>query len=77
VFDAVGQCQYGVACRFSGAHTNEDYSQKIKDPDPNYKPTLNSSSMAIQVAMRKKEYNFGPSHEVNFVEFLLQETKFL
>lgn len=64
-FEALGTCLYGIACRFSKSHTNEDYSQVTKDPDPNYRPTLNGNSISIQISIRKREYDFKLAEDVS------------
>lgn len=64
IFDAMGSCNFGVACRYASAHTNEDYTQKTKDPDPSYKPTLNAHTLDIQISIRKHTYDFTPADKV-------------
>ncbi|KAI6175924.1 TRNA-dihydrouridine(47) synthase [NAD(P)(+)] [Aphelenchoides bicaudatus] len=62
-FDSIGTCPYGVSCRFGSIHTNEDFSQISKDPDPSYKPTINTHYNALQISIRKREYDFAVADE--------------
>jgi tRNA-dihydrouridine synthase 3 len=64
-FDMLGKCPYGLACRYSSAHTNEDRSQITKEPNPSYMPTLNSETMKVQIDIRKNRYDFTKTVEVS------------
>uniref|UniRef100_A0A915DAX7 tRNA-dihydrouridine(47) synthase [NAD(P)(+)] n=1 Tax=Ditylenchus dipsaci TaxID=166011 RepID=A0A915DAX7_9BILA len=59
-YDLMGECRFGIACRFASAHTNEeDLSQKDKkEPDSSFQPVLNNRFQHIQMKMRKRQYDF-------------------
>jgi hypothetical protein len=60
-FDELGKCPYGIACCFARSHTNADdaeLSQVEKAPDPAWKPTINSGTLALQQRLRKRNYAF-------------------
>lgn len=58
LYDARGACPFSYACRFGGAHLDEAGQQSEKSPEKPYEPTTNCHSMKIQVALRKREYDF-------------------
>ncbi|KAH7729938.1 dihydrouridine synthase domain containing protein [Aphelenchoides avenae] len=62
-FEQAGTCQFSVSCRYAKAHSNEDYTQVTKEPHPSYQPELNTHSMHIQVALRKKQFDFSRSEQ--------------
>ncbi|CAD5228781.1 unnamed protein product [Bursaphelenchus xylophilus] len=65
IYDQVGRCNFGVSCRFAGAHTDPtSFEQKSKDPDPKFQPNLNSEAVKLQIAMRKHQYDFSLSDNV-------------
>ncbi|CAD6194637.1 unnamed protein product [Caenorhabditis auriculariae] len=51
------------ACRFGNAHMDSKAEQIEKTPEIEYSPTLNTSSIQIQMALRKKEFDFGRCEE--------------
>ncbi|KAE9548212.1 hypothetical protein FO519_008573 [Halicephalobus sp. NKZ332] len=63
IFDRSGKCQYSFACRFGQAHIH-DGKQMEKEPAPDYEPLLNTESLPIQIAMRKKQFDFTRADEI-------------
>uniref|UniRef100_A0A0J9Y6I5 tRNA-dihydrouridine(47) synthase [NAD(P)(+)] n=2 Tax=Brugia malayi TaxID=6279 RepID=A0A0J9Y6I5_BRUMA len=61
-FDQRGVCPFSFACRFANAHTS-NAKQITKSPDVSYKKTLNANSVPLQIALRKRKYDFGKSDQ--------------
>ncbi|VDK45589.1 unnamed protein product [Cylicostephanus goldi] len=64
LFEARGTCPFSYACRFGGAHTDAEGNQITKEPNKPYEETINSSSIQIQIALRKRTYDFDRSEKV-------------
>ncbi|KAK5983893.1 tRNA-dihydrouridine(47) synthase [NAD(P)(+)] [Trichostrongylus colubriformis] len=64
LFEARGTCPFSYACRFGGAHIDTDGKQISKEPTVPYEKTLNGSSMHIQIALRKRTFDFSRSDKV-------------
>ncbi|EJW80891.1 dihydrouridine synthase domain-containing protein [Wuchereria bancrofti] len=61
-FDQRGVCPFSFACRFANAHTS-NAKQITKSPNVSYKKTLNANSVPLQIALRKRKYDFGKSDQ--------------
>ncbi|EYB85627.1 hypothetical protein Y032_0295g1674 [Ancylostoma ceylanicum] len=64
LFEARGTCPFSYACRFGGAHTDAMGNQITKETEAPYQETINSSSIHIQIALRKRTFDFKRSQEV-------------
>ncbi|KAK6038579.1 hypothetical protein COOONC_23915 [Cooperia oncophora] len=64
LFEARGVCPFSYACRFGGAHVDPDGKQISKEPPVPYEETINSSSIHIQIALRKRTFDFSRSDKV-------------
>ncbi|KAJ1367776.1 hypothetical protein KIN20_028765 [Parelaphostrongylus tenuis] len=64
VFEARGTCPFSHACRFGGAHTDSEGNQISETPAVPYQEVINGSSVHIQIALRKKTFDFGRSREI-------------
>ncbi|CAI5449050.1 unnamed protein product [Caenorhabditis angaria] len=72
VYEARGTCPFSYACRFGGAHIDENGKQTEMSLEKPYEATKNAQSMAIQVALRKRTYDFERSDKA--LEGLKNET---
>ncbi|CAB3409200.1 unnamed protein product [Caenorhabditis bovis] len=72
LFDARGKCPFSYACRFGGAHIDDNGTQKEKEPEIPYGETRNAHSMSVQIALRKKQYDFSKSDKA--LEMIKDET---
>ncbi|CAJ0930979.1 unnamed protein product, partial [Mesorhabditis belari] len=68
LYDQRGYCPFSYACRFGNAHLTEDGQQRKETLNSPYVETVNNRSMHIQMAMRKRKYDFGRS--LKFLETL-------
>uniref|UniRef100_A0A158QP94 tRNA-dihydrouridine(47) synthase [NAD(P)(+)] n=1 Tax=Haemonchus placei TaxID=6290 RepID=A0A158QP94_HAEPC len=64
LFEARGTCPFSYACRFGNAHIDSSGKQLSKEPSVPYEETMNCSSIHIQIALRKKTYDFSRSDSV-------------
>ncbi|RCN31206.1 hypothetical protein ANCCAN_23021 [Ancylostoma caninum] len=64
LFETRGTCPFSYACRFGGAHTDAMGNQITKETEAPYQETINSSSIHIQIALRKRTFDFKRSEEV-------------
>lgn len=64
VFDARGTCPYSYACRFGEAHADSQGNQILKTCAVPYQEVINCSSVHIQIALRKRTFDFSRSREV-------------
>ncbi|WKY07894.1 hypothetical protein Q1695_007410 [Nippostrongylus brasiliensis] len=64
LFNARGTCPFSYACRFGGEHIDSHGNQLCKEPDVPYQEVMNSSSIHIQIALRKRTFDFKRSDEV-------------
>ncbi|KAI1730193.1 dihydrouridine synthase (Dus) domain-containing protein [Ditylenchus destructor] len=60
----MGECNYGVSCRFANAHTSEDLSQTKKEPNGQHQPLINNHFQNVQMEMRKHAYNFSKADQI-------------
>ncbi|KJH52747.1 dihydrouridine synthase [Dictyocaulus viviparus] len=63
VYEARGSCPYNYACRFGDAHIDSHGNQVSKTPAIPYQQSRNGLSMHIQVAIRKKNFDFQRSYK--------------
>ncbi|CAJ0579650.1 unnamed protein product, partial [Mesorhabditis spiculigera] len=68
VYEQRGHCPFSYACRYGNAHLTEDGKQAQKEPAKPYVETRNAKNMHIQMAMRKRKYDF--SRSIQFLETL-------
>ncbi|VDL74097.1 unnamed protein product [Nippostrongylus brasiliensis] len=64
LFNARGTCPFSYACRFGGEHIDSHGNQLCKEPDVPYQEVMNSSSIHIQIALRKRTFDFKRSDDV-------------
>nr|CDJ82432.1 tRNA-dihydrouridine synthase domain containing protein [Haemonchus contortus] len=64
LFEARGACPFSYACRFGNAHIDSSGKQVSKEPSVPYEETMNCSSIHIQIALRKKTFDFTRSDNV-------------
>uniref|UniRef100_A0A0K0CZN4 tRNA-dihydrouridine(47) synthase [NAD(P)(+)] n=1 Tax=Angiostrongylus cantonensis TaxID=6313 RepID=A0A0K0CZN4_ANGCA len=64
VFEARGTCPFSYTCRFGEAHTDFQGSQMSKTPVNPYQEVSNGSSVHIQIALRKRTFDFSRSQKV-------------
>ncbi|XP_071953751.1 tRNA-dihydrouridine(47) synthase [NAD(P)(+)]-like [Antedon mediterranea] len=60
-FETYGKCPFGLACRFSGQHTREDYSTIVDEEKFNRESknlTLSVLNPEVKSKLRKKMYKF-------------------
>ncbi|GMR48857.1 hypothetical protein PMAYCL1PPCAC_19052 [Pristionchus mayeri] len=63
VYEANGKCRFSYACRFGNAHLGPNQEQLEKESQGTAGEVRNHHSMHIQVAMRKRAYDFSRSDE--------------
>jgi hypothetical protein len=76
VYERFGKCHFGINCRFSKSHVNEDFGNIInedlfaKTKDLKTKDTLYKD---LQISLRKKKYSFPKSEK--YLASLKQHSK--
>lgn len=74
VFNRLGYCSNGLACRYSSSHVSEELINKgleVKDAIP--LTTFNQIEFDLVNTLRKKTYNFNKSDEI--IKTIIEEKK--
>ncbi|XP_058815845.1 tRNA-dihydrouridine(47) synthase [NAD(P)(+)]-like isoform X2 [Topomyia yanbarensis] len=78
IYSMKGYCNFGVSCRFAGAHLDEKFTNKIKEGVKRDDTNLVSMCLSfdLQNKLRKRTYDFTKSDQiVDKFETLQKETK--
>lgn len=63
IYSTKGYCKYGITCRFSKNHLDENKKNIKKDPDVSTDSKLHLST-ELQHSLRKKTYNYSQSDKI-------------
>ncbi|XP_058450213.1 tRNA-dihydrouridine(47) synthase [NAD(P)(+)]-like [Malaya genurostris] len=78
IYSLKGYCNFGISCRYAGAHVDENWTNKIENEVKREDTNLVSMCLTydLQNKLRKRNYDFSKSNEiVDKFETLQKETK--
>lgn len=66
IYSLKGYCNFGVTCRFAGAHLDEKWNNKIAEGVKRENSSLVSPCLKfdLQHQLRKKSYNYGKANKI-------------